>query len=580
MLTDILHAFALNATHPAYDPDWQWPQRGERTPAAAGALIAGIHMIGHNGDGFCFDNEQPAHQVVLRPVRLAPSLVTNGEWLEFMADGGYATPTPVAVGRLRHGRGARLERAGLLAQHRRRLVRDDARRPAPRRTGDAGLPRQLLRSRRVCALGRQGFADRSGMGGRGRMRGALGDAFGMVWQWTRSAYTPYPGYRAAAGALGEYNGKFMVNQMVLRGSSLATPAGHSRPSYRNFFYPSARWQFTGLRLAAIRALSGPMNVQTALRAPRVDWGGGCFRRRCHRRPHREAETPAAEIFLRFVGSALFERITQLPEYYPTRCELGILRDNAPAIAALFPPGCALIEFGGGSSRKARILLGAAATVEAYVPVDISGDFLQQDAAQLRRDFPHLAVYPLVADFTQPFDLPPAIASLPRVGFFPGSTIGNFEPHAGGRILAPCRGHARRRFAAGDRRRSGQGPENSLSRLQRRRRRDREIQSQSVGAHQPRARRRFQSRRLRASRLLQCRAATASKCTWPAPGGRRSMSAAWRSSSAPAKPSTPRTATNIRSNSFQALARGSGWSPLKVLSDGLFCVHALRMTDDR
>src|SRR5262249_6933032 len=112
----------------------------------------------------------------------------------------------------------------------------------------------------------------------------------------------------------------------------------------------------------------------------------------------------------------------------------LLQDNAPAIASLFPPACALIDFGGGSSRKARILLGAAATVEAYVPVDISGDFLQQDVAQLRRDFPHLAVYPLVEDFAQRLTLPPAIATKPRVGFFPGSTIGNFEPHEACRFL--------------------------------------------------------------------------------------------------------------------------------------------------
>jgi dimethylhistidine N-methyltransferase len=139
-------------------------------------------------------------------------------------------------------------------------------------------------------------------------------------------------------------------------------------------------------------------------------------------------------FYDLAGSALFERITLLPEYYPTRCEIAILRDHAPAIASLFPPNCALVEFGSGSSKKARILLGAAATVEAYVPVDISGDFLHQDAAQVRRDFPRLAVHPLVADFTETFTIPPAIAALPRVGFFPGSTIGNFEQHEAARFL--------------------------------------------------------------------------------------------------------------------------------------------------
>jgi dimethylhistidine N-methyltransferase len=139
------------------------------------------------------------------------------------------------------------------------------------------------------------------------------------------------------------------------------------------------------------------------------------------------------------GSVLFERITRLPEYYPTRCELALLRDNAPAIASLFPPGCALLEFGSGSSMKARILIGAAATVEAYVPVDISGEFLQQDAAQLRRDFPRLTVHPLVADFMEAVALPPSLAGLPRVGFFPGSTIGNFEPHEAAKFLRHAAG---------------------------------------------------------------------------------------------------------------------------------------------
>jgi dimethylhistidine N-methyltransferase len=139
-------------------------------------------------------------------------------------------------------------------------------------------------------------------------------------------------------------------------------------------------------------------------------------------------------FYDLAGSALFERITQLPEYYPTRCEIAILRQHAPAIASLFPQNCALVEFGAGSSRKVRILLGAAATIEAYVPVDISGDFLQNEAVLLRRDFPRLAVHPVVADFTKTFTLPAPIVNLPRVGFFPGSTIGNFEPHEAAKFL--------------------------------------------------------------------------------------------------------------------------------------------------
>jgi dimethylhistidine N-methyltransferase len=127
------------------------------------------------------------------------------------------------------------------------------------------------------------------------------------------------------------------------------------------------------------------------------------------------------------GSQLFEAITELKEYYPTRCELAILREHKADIAGVFAPKTALIEFGTGSTRKVRILLEAAKTVEAYVPVDISAEMLWQEARQLQHDYPRLRVLPVAADFTQPFRLPSAIVGLARGGFFPGSTIGNFEP---------------------------------------------------------------------------------------------------------------------------------------------------------
>ena len=127
------------------------------------------------------------------------------------------------------------------------------------------------------------------------------------------------------------------------------------------------------------------------------------------------------------GSELFEQITLLPEYYPTRSELSILRDRSSAISAIVPDGAALVEFGAGATTKVRLLLNECA-FKAYVPVDISGDFLKAQADALRKDFPGLGVYPVAADFTAPFTLPDAVGAMPKVGFFPGSTLGNFEPH--------------------------------------------------------------------------------------------------------------------------------------------------------
>jgi dimethylhistidine N-methyltransferase len=135
------------------------------------------------------------------------------------------------------------------------------------------------------------------------------------------------------------------------------------------------------------------------------------------------------------GSELFEQITLLPEYYPTRTELGILRDRGSEIAAILPKGAALVEFGAGATTKVRL---NECAFGAYVPVDISGDFLKAQADTLRRDFPGLDVYPVTADFTAPFALPEPVQAIPRVGFFPGSTLGNFEPHEACAFLRSAR----------------------------------------------------------------------------------------------------------------------------------------------
>jgi ergothioneine biosynthesis protein EgtB len=267
LITDIKHAFFQSPLFPVYAPE---EARAGLTVGAPGwlAVPAGLHEVGVGaGAGvmpeFHFDNEGPAHTVYLAGCRMADRPVSNGEYRAFMADGGYARPElwlsdgwAACQAEGWNAPGYWLEHGGLwqaYTLHGLRPVRDEEpvthvsyyEAAAFAEWAGARLPTEF--EWEVAARLYPGAED--GAGSRlhpGAMRAGMRQE---VWEWTGSAYLPYPGFRAAAGALGEYNGKFMVNQMVLRGRSCATAAGHERPSYRNFFPAGSRWQFSGVRLA-------------------------------------------------------------------------------------------------------------------------------------------------------------------------------------------------------------------------------------------------------------------------------------------------------------------------------------------
>lgn len=243
MLTDVKHAFFSNPILPSYRADT--PVTQAPMPLEWISLPGGISLVGHDGPDFAFDNEGPRHQALLQPFRIASRPVTNGEYKTFIADGGYRRPE------------------FWLSEGWTRVQEDGWEAPLYWLKDNDGTESVFTLSGVQpldfnAPVEHVSFFEAAAYAAWAKARlptefewevASPQFAHGAVWEWTRSSYDPYPGFKAFEGIAAEYNGKFMVGQIVLRGGSVATPPGHVRPTYRNFFPPSARWQFSGIRLA-------------------------------------------------------------------------------------------------------------------------------------------------------------------------------------------------------------------------------------------------------------------------------------------------------------------------------------------
>jgi dimethylhistidine N-methyltransferase len=468
LLMDVKRLLHMNPTRPAYAVGDE-----ATVPAVPGddawiSCDGGLTEIGHAGGGFAYDNEGPRHRRWVDPFEIAARPVTNGAFLAFIEDGGYRRPElwldegwsavtaegwehPIYWSRNDGGcteftlAGTRPLDPDATACH---LSFFEA--EAFARWAGARLPTEAeweLAATPVWErdLEEGQFLDRPGRGGDASSHGdgyAVGPrgTAGGVWEWTRSAHEPYPGYRPPEGAIGEYNGKFMCGSFVLRGGSCVTPSDHVRLTYRNFFRPGARWAFAGVRLArdlprterrgagaeADAAVAGPTaNVLPTIRGRETpddfarDAAAGLAGRNGLR------HLPPKYLY-DARGSRLFEAICDTAEYYVPDAEREILRTHGPEMAAAIGRGAVLIEPGAGDGSKAQALLGSLEAPRMYVPVEISPDALRACAARVGLAFPGLTVQPVCAGFRQGMDALRGVPCAGRTIYFAGSTIGNME----------------------------------------------------------------------------------------------------------------------------------------------------------
>ena len=415
LLMDVLHLLAQSPRKPAYRPDWPADEYGR--PSQFRFHAGGLVHIGDDASTFAFDNERPRHRTWIEPFEIGDRLVTNRQWQQFMNDGGYTRAA------LWLSDGWALVQA---EQWEAPLYWERTASGKNWRVMTLGGPRVIDPDAAVTHISYYEAAAFANWAGArlpteaewevAASAGLLEQNNDVAWQWTQSAYGAYPGFRASADAVGEYNGKFMVGQMVLRGGASVTAPDHTRHSYRNFFRPEQRWMFSGMRLA-----------RDLVRRPNAGDSADGFQAEIVAGLSAHPKTTPPKYFYDEAGSALFEEICVTPEYYVTRAETALLQSVAHELVFGIAAEAVLVEFGSGASDKTRLLLDAAPQIGTYVPIDISPDALRRAAERISRDYPALQVAPLPEDFTRAVALPAHISHAPRVGFFPGSTIGNFTP---------------------------------------------------------------------------------------------------------------------------------------------------------